>query len=52
MEELREEVSVKDSLRRKLMRSRLKCFEHVERIEGDRLTERADTLRSKEKRKT
>ena len=34
MEELREEVGVKESLRRKLVRSRLKWAGHVERMEG------------------
>ena len=34
MEELREEVSVKESFTRKLVRSRLRWAEHVERMEG------------------
>ena len=44
MEELREEVGVRGSLRRKLVRSRLKWAGHVERMEGVRLTKRADAL--------
>ena len=36
MEELREEVGVKESFRRKLVRSRLKWAGHVERMEGER----------------
>ena len=34
MEELKEEVGVKDSFKRKLVGSRLKWAGHVERIEG------------------
>ena len=42
MEELREEVGVKKSFRRKLVRSRIKWAEHVEIMEGERLTKRAE----------
>ena len=42
MEELREEVGVKESLTRKLVRSWLKCDGHVERMEGKQSTKRAD----------
>ena len=51
MEELGEEVGVRESLTRKLMRSRLMWAGHVERMEGERLTKRTDALRV-EKRKT
>ena len=52
MPELREEVGVKESLRRKLVRSWLKWVEHMERMEGERLrlTKRADMLRVKGRR--
>ena len=45
MEELREEVGVRESLARKLVRSRLRWAGRVERMEGIRLTKRADALR-------
>ena len=48
-EELREEVGVKGSFRRKLARSRLMWVRDVERIEGERL---AQSGRWKEKRRT
>ena len=53
MEELREEVGVKESLRRKLVRSWLKWTEHMDGIEGEwlRLTKRADMLRVKGRRR-
>ena len=35
MQELREEVGVKESLRRKLVRSWLKGVEHMDRMEGE-----------------
>ena len=44
MKESREEVSVKESFTRELVRSRLRWAEHVERMEGVRLTKRADAL--------
>ena len=44
MEELREEVGVRESLTRKLVRSWLKWAGRVERMEGVRLTKRADEL--------
>ena len=43
MQELREEVGVKESLRRKLVRSWLKWVDHMEG-ERLRLTKRADML--------
>ena len=42
MEELREEVGVKEGFRRKLVRSQLKLAGHVEQIEGEGLMKRAD----------
>ena len=39
-----EEVGVRESLTRKLLRSRLKCAGHMERMVGERLTKRADAL--------
>ena len=45
MEELSEEVDVRESLMRKLARSRLKWAGYMERMEGVRLTKRADALR-------
>ena len=45
MEELREEVGMKESLTRKLVRSRLKWAGYMERMEGELLTKRADALR-------
>ena len=36
MEELREEVDVKENFRRKLAKSRLKWVGHVQRMEGER----------------
>ena len=44
MEKLREEVGVKESRTRKLVRSQLRRSGHVERMEGVRLTKRADAL--------
>ena len=44
MEELREEVGVKES-HRNLARSQLKWTGHVERMEGERLTKRAHAPR-------
>ena len=44
MEELREEVGVRESLTRKLVRSRLKWVGHVERMEEVRLMKRAEAL--------
>ena len=38
MEELREEVGMKESFMRKLVRSRLKWAGHMEQVEGERLT--------------
>ena len=51
MEELREEVGVKEGFRRKLARSWLKWAGDIERIEGEWLMKRAVALRV-EKRKT
>ena len=51
MEELREEVDVKENLRRNLARSRLKWAGHVERMEGERLTKRVDALRVEGRRR-
>ena len=51
MEELREEVGVKESLTRKLVRSQLKWAGHVERMEGVRLTKEADALGVEDRRK-
>ena len=45
MEDLREEDDERESLTRKLVRSRLKWAGQVERMEGVRLTKRADALR-------
>ena len=45
MKKLKAEVGVKESLTMKLLRSRLKCAGDVERMEGERLTKKADTLR-------
>ena len=44
MEELTEEVGVKESLTRRLVRSRLKWAGHVKRMKGVRLTKRAIAL--------
>ena len=44
MEEMREEVGMKESLTRNLVRSRLSWAGHVEQMEGERLTKRADAL--------
>ena len=41
IDELREEVDVKESFKRTLVRSRLKWTGHVERMEEERLTKRA-----------
>ena len=43
-EEMREEVGVKESLTRKQARRRPKWTGHVKRMEGVRLTKRADAL--------
>ena len=51
MEELSEEVGVKESLTRKLVRSWLKWARHVEIMEGVRLTKRADALRVEGRRR-
>ena len=60
MEELREEVGVRGSLTRKLVReslttklvrSRLKWAGHVERMEGEWLRKRADVLRVEGRRR-
>ena len=53
MQELRDEVGAKESLRRKLVRSWLKWVEHMERMEGERLrlTKRVDMLRVKGRRR-
>ena len=45
MEELREEAGVKESLMRKLVRSRLKWVEYVERMEEERVKKIVDALR-------
>ena len=47
---LREQVGVKESFTRKLM-SRLRWTGHVERMEGVRLTKRADALGVEGRRK-
>ena len=41
----REEVSGKESHRKKVVRSRLKWAGHVGRMEGERLTKRAEAIR-------
>ena len=51
MEELREEVDVKESFRWKLMRRHLTGAGHVERVGGERLTKRADALRMEGRRR-
>ena len=51
MEELREEVGVKESLTRKLVRSRLKWAGHTKSMEGERLM-KTQSGGQKEKRKT
>ena len=51
MEELREEVCMRDSLTRKLVRSQLKWAGHVERVEGVRLTKSADAIRVEGRRR-
>ena len=45
IDDWREEDGMKESLRRKLARSRLKWAGHVERMEGERLMNTADALR-------
>ena len=52
MEEPKEEVGVRESLTRKLVRNRLKWAGHVERIEGVRLAKRADALRVEGRRRS
>ena len=47
-----EEVGGRESVRRKLVRSRLKWAGHVERTEGERLMKRADVLRLEGRRRT
>ena len=49
--ELREEVGVKESFRKKLVKCQLKWAGHVERMEGERLMKRADALRVEGRRK-
>ena len=51
MDQLREEVGVKENLTRKLMRSRLKWAGHLEIMEGERLTKRGDALRVEGRRR-
>ena len=51
MQELTEEVGVKESLRKKLVRSWIKWAEHMDRMEGEGLTKRADMLRVKGRRR-
>ena len=51
MEELREDVGVRKSLTRKLVRSQLMWAGHMERVEGERLTKRADVLRVEGRRR-
>ena len=50
MRESHEEAGVRESLTRKLVRSRLKWAGHVERMEGERLTKRPDALRVESRR--
>ena len=45
MEELKEDVGVKEIFRMKPVRSRLNWAGHVKQMEGGRVTKRADTLR-------
>ena len=47
----REEVGERESLTRKLVRSRLKWAGRVDRMEGVRLTKRADALRVEGRKK-
>ena len=47
MEDLREEVGVKDSYRRKLVRSWVKWAGHMERMEGERSTKRVEGRRKR-----
>ena len=42
LDELREEVGVKDSFRKKLVRRRMKWAGHMERMGHDELAKRAD----------
>ena len=42
MDELRVEVGVKDSFKKKLVRSRLKWANHVERMGDEKLAKRSD----------
>ena len=51
MEELREEVGERERVTRKPMRSQLKWAGHVERMEGVRLTKRADAIRVEGRRR-
>ena len=51
MEELREELGVKKSLRRKPVRNRLKWAGHMERMEGEQWTKRADAFRVEGRRR-
>ena len=51
MEELREEVGVKEGFRRKLVRSWLKWAGRVERMEGEQLMKRVDALRVEGRRR-
>ena len=50
-EELREDIGVKKSFRRKLARSWLKWAGHLERIAGERLTKRAGVPRMEGRRR-
>ena len=54
MEELRVDVGVKESFKKKLVRSRLKWAGHVDRIEDEKLANRADAqeMVGKEAKKT
>ena len=45
MEELRDEIGVRESLRRKFARSRFRWAGHVERMEDEWLTKRENALR-------
>lgn len=51
MNELRVEVGVIESLKKKLVRSRLKWAWHVERMGGERLAKKADAQRVEGKRR-
>ena len=51
MEELREEVGVRESLTRKMARSRLKWGGHVERMEGVLMSKKANVLKVEDRRR-